>query len=505
MKVRKWGWKKSFLTTVILSLMFVPFLTACNFGGSDIDDNTTRVLRIATMYGDERNEHIRSEFTDLFEFANKNIEIEIVAAINYNDQIYGRPGDENEQPDPLEVMKEMMEGSNPPDVIMLGLEEMSTFIDNNLLQSLDAKIQDDGFDISGFAPAVLEGLKDLGNGTLYGLAPTFSSSALIYNMDLFEQNGVPYPHDNMSWDEVFELASRFAEAGTEDKPVFGFAFNDQMYSDIFYNIQTYAAPLGLQVFDENVEKMMVNSPQWAEVWGKIVELQENKIIPGDEDWQKIQQNRDHSIHNPYQWNTFISGHVAMTLVHHNSLDQIISANRNADQYDDMEQINWDIVTVPFHEEYPNVGGNMHMHPVMAINANAQNPNDAWDFIKFVNGEEWAQLKSKSSYSLVSRVQYNEPKNGLDYNMDAFFQTKPAVEAMMMNSQIYMKYPNIWQVESIGQNKLREVIQGNKTVEEALQEWENEGNQMLEQIKENPGGGGGGIDVMPMPTEEVIID
>lgn len=353
------------------------------------------------------------------------------------------------------------------------------------MQPLDAKIQEDDFNTEGFSEMVMEGLRELGNGTLYGLAPTFSSSALIYNIDLFTEAGVTMPYDGMTWEEVFDLASRFVNHGTEDDPVFGFTFNNQMYTDLFYDLNIYTQPLGLQMFDENVERMMVNSPQWEQVWTNLQRLYGEKIIPTNDDWRKMRENRDPSLpYSPFDYDPFLSGHVAMTTIHHNGLDQIISANRNADQIEGFDPINWDVVSLPYHPEYPNVGGNVTMDPVIAINANAANPDDAWEFIKFVNGEEWAKLKSKSSYSLLSRVEYNEPRSGANYNIEAFFKTKPATTETMFDYEIYYKYPDMWQLQRIGENKFEMVINGELSVKEALAQWENEGNQILQQMKEN---------------------
>lgn len=495
----KRSWFKRVAVLVLLSMVIVPALAACNFGSGQQEDNTTRVLRIATTYGDDRNSGIRQEYTDLFDYANKNIEIEIVSAINYNDSYYYYGNnEEREEPDPVEELKEMMQGSNPPDIVMLSYEELPAFIDDNLLQPLDAKIQESGFDTEGIAESVIGGIRDLGNGQLYGLAPTFSSYALIYNIDMFTEAGVTMPYDGMTWDEVFDLASRFSGFGSEDDPKFGFAFTNQMYSDFFYDMNIYTAPLGLQFIDEDNKRMMVNSPQWEQVWTTMQRLYEEDVIPGEEDWQKMRENRDpNRPYGPFDYDTFISGRVAMTLIHHNGLDQLINANKNKDNIENFDGINWDVVSLPFHPEHPNVGGNVSMHPIFAINANAQNPDDAWSFIQFVNGEEWAQLKSRSSYSLVSRVEYNEPRGGEDYNIAAFFETKPATNSMM-SGDIYRRFPNIWQIQSIGQQKFYEVIQGNLTVKEALEQWENEGNQALQQMEEE-GNMGGSIEVRPMPA------
>lgn len=135
----KWRWMRRTAVILSLSLIFIS-LTACNFGGSNSDDDVTRVLKIATIYGDDRNSSIRSQYTDLFAFANDNIEIEVISAINYNDRRYVRYNDEEyEEPDPVEEMKKLLESSNPPDVVMLDYSYLSSFIEDNPFATVGCK------------------------------------------------------------------------------------------------------------------------------------------------------------------------------------------------------------------------------------------------------------------------------------------------------------------------------------------------------------------------------
>jgi hypothetical protein len=50
------------------------------------------------------------------------------------------------------------------------------------LYALDSVIQQDKYDIEGIHPAIRKLLRDKGNGKLFGLSPTFNSSALYYNI-----------------------------------------------------------------------------------------------------------------------------------------------------------------------------------------------------------------------------------------------------------------------------------------------------------------------------------
>jgi len=53
------------------------------------------------------------------------------------------------------------------------------------------------------------------------------------------------------------------------------------------------------------------------------------------------------------------------------------------------------------------------------------------------------------------------------------------------SEIYRKYPNIYMVHQIGQQKFQEVLDGKKEVRQALKEWQTEGDAMLQQMREDP--------------------
>ena len=69
----------------------------------------------------------------------------------------------------------------------------------------------------------MDGMKNAGGGKLYALAPTFSSSALIYNKKMFQDAGVDFPKDGMTWDETFDLSKRLAKGEGESR-INGFSF-----------------------------------------------------------------------------------------------------------------------------------------------------------------------------------------------------------------------------------------------------------------------------------------
>ncbi len=478
--------KRKVMRTVSLAiaiLFMMSLLAACMPGSDTTSNDQKRVLRIATVYGDRNyTDHLRSQYTDIFQFTNRNIEIEFVSAIDYGSRRYGQYNPEELEPDPVEEMMKLMEGPNPPDLIFLSLNELPGLIDQNMLAPLEPLIAEDNFDISDFVPAVINGIRMMGNDQLYALAPTFTSQALIYNKSIFLERGVPFPEDVMFWDEIFDLAKRLTFGEGEEKK-FGFSFSSQYYSDLYHDMRSYVAPLELSMFSEDRERLVVDSQAWEDVWQAMFNLHQAKVFPEPTDYS--QQRPNTGIYNPFEYDAFLSGKVAMSLVDMYRINEIINSNRDADLIEGYNFIDWDIVTVPVHPQAPNIGGYVFMDLIIGINAKAQNRDDAWRFMKFLNGEEWAELKSQSSNNMVSRQSFIKPRDGLQYNIEAFFKLMPAPQNNVYRYFTGRSNEVMWRIEGIGQQKFREVLEGNIAVRDALKQWQTEGNTILQNFRDNP--------------------
>jgi multiple sugar transport system substrate-binding protein len=472
---------RKIFTMSLTLVMVAPLAVACS-KGEKVDDKKERVLKIATTMGfGSDDEYFRQQFTEIFEFANPNIKIEMIPTMDEKYR-FGGPQPGEKMPDPLEKLKEVMQGDNPPDLVMLGYEQLPDVIESNLLTQLDPQITKDKFDTAGIVPAVIDGIKNVGGGKLYALAPTFSSSALIYNKKMFTDAGADFPKDGMTWDEVFDLAKRVAKGEGENK-VSGFSFSTQSQGgDLFYSMQNYTAPLQLKVFDDAGEKMTVDTDQWEKIWTKMAELQKQNVFPDLFDPQK-QMNKQMDQQNPFAYDDFMSSRLAMGIINYGQIQQLTNANKNAANFKGYKPIDWDVVTMPSHPEAKGVGGSIYMNGIMGINAKAQNPDDAWKFIKFINGDDWAKLKSHSSYNLVARSKYLKPKDGQEFHMEAFYNVTPA--PIENYSKIYREKPHIYQVNDIGRQQFDLVLKGKKTAREALKEWQTQGDAMLKQMKDNP--------------------
>lgn len=474
------GKMRKMMTVSLAATMALGMLAGCS-GAKAPDSNQEKVLRIGVLYGGNMDDsYFRQQYTDIYEFDRKNVKIEIVPAINQSDWRYNDGSEPYKEPDYMDGMKKIMTGSNPVDVVVADVSVLKQLIQENMLKQLDPLVQEDKFDTSDFVPAVIDGIKDLGEGNLYALTPSFSSSALFYNKKLLSDAGVEPPTDKMTWDDVFNLAKRVAKGSGKDR-VYGFSFNRYMGNDPFWDMQyTYMAPLQLRLYDEKAETMTVDSPQWIKAWDTISNLVKEEVIPNnnnvnyDEKWTPISND------------LFLSGKVAMMIAESYYINDIADANTNAAKIKDYTPVDWDVVTLPTHPEKPDIGGNIYLNNTFAINTNAPNPESAWDYIKFIAGEDWAKLKSRSnSYEMVARKSYIQPRQGQSYNIGAFYNIKPVPPTNPKDDKLKQEKRGLYYVENIGRNYFQEVLDKKKSASEALKEWSEKGNKMLQEIKLNP--------------------
>ena len=204
--------------------------------------------------------------------------------------------------------------------------------------------------------------------------------------------------------------------------------------------------------------MTANTPGWQEVWQTFADLYKEGVFPKEPDYSKPREGR-------FAWDVFLSGEAAMAVVSYSYLNEVITANNSAANIEGYEPIDWDVVSLPTHPEAPGVGSNISYYGIFAINANAENVEDAWEFIKFVTGEDWARVKSKANYYLVARQSYIQPFDGAEYNLNAFLNLTPP-EYSNTEMILYEKLPDYWSVQNIGQMKFAEVVNNGKDIQQA---------------------------------------
>jgi multiple sugar transport system substrate-binding protein len=151
-----------------------------------------------------------------------------------------------------------------------------------------------------------------------------------------------------------------------------------------------------------------------------------------------------------------------------------------EQLKDVTPVNWGIVTAPVDPSNRNQSSYFSLGNTFAVSANSGSPRAAWEFVKYVNSDGFAKLKSKSSYgNLLSRTVHNADKDGR--SMEPFYKLEPKANT---NSE-YTKAPTSFfgAFSALVKTEVDAVMTDKKTVEEALKTIQEEGQAELLKAKE----------------------
>lgn len=341
---------------------------------------------------------------------------------------------------------EMLERSQP-DVLLLNPPAYARLASEGRLVQLDSWIKQDRFDLNSFDSKIVASLRQLAEGNLYRLSPEVERMGLFFNRELFDTYGVPLPVSRMSWTEILQLAARFL-SGSAERRIYGLGVSSP--STPGQLIKHMGETNGLKFFDASNQKLTMQSDGWQAIWNEALDGFKRGYVL----WE-----------NPPGKNLFLAGQVAMTLQPFSFISTVDAAASN---------MPWDVVTEPVNPSAPAVTSTFNIPMIHAINAKSSSMKAAWELLKFINSKEIAAklLRERQDIPLLARKQQL-----LDYvkstrttaSVDIFYDLEPGA----WNTDVYEKgVPGINRVllETMDYTS-SEVLKGNKTVAEALQNTE----------------------------------
>ncbi|MCZ8519703.1 MULTISPECIES: ABC transporter substrate-binding protein [Paenibacillus] len=157
-----------------------------------------------------------------------------------------------------------------PDVLELAAgRTFSMLAEEGRLLALEEASREEGWEAGRMHTGVMESLRRLGGGGLYGIAPEYDQLALYYHPALFGRYGVPAPRDGMTWEQLLGTASRFASVQTEEgERIYGLAAGED--TGLVDGMLNAAAGGGLDLLDP-AGRFSLQSAQWSGLWGQAVE------------------------------------------------------------------------------------------------------------------------------------------------------------------------------------------------------------------------------------------
>ncbi|WP_019421361.1 ABC transporter substrate-binding protein [Paenibacillus sp. OSY-SE] len=450
--MRRTGKRKA---AVLLLLSIVLLISGC-FGNKPVPDELSGEGngKLKVYYPYVEDFHIK--YGQLFNSQYPDIEIEVIQSW---DEGEGEPNELS----PLEKLQRMIERQKP-DVLVLNLDEYDQLSSMGKLYDLESAFKQEQFDLDGYAPGLIDMLRERGNGSLFGLAPTLRASFLYYNADMFKDMHIDPPVDKMPWKELFELAARFHNGRTDEDTSYGLMDNEA--SDVLRGV---AAAMNLQLFDAEGKQVMLQSEGWKQAFQLTADAIRNKAVSV----RPPQQDGEPGSRYILAMNKFVNGELPM----------IINDSSFAAHIGGSSKMNWGMVTAPIDPARVDESASTYATQIFAIAADSTNKRDAWELVKFMNGAAMAKVISRNGRSeLPARTGYIP--RGLERGAESIYMLKPAKhranEPWKKNipESFYEAY------SSLVNEALQSVTDNEQSVDEALAELQQKAQVELELARRN---------------------
>ncbi|HHT91147.1 MAG: sugar ABC transporter substrate-binding protein [Bacillota bacterium] len=233
------------------------------------------------------------------------------------------------------------------------------------IMPLDELIARDGVDLAGYG-GNLENVKI--DDTIYGLPYRGDFWILFYNKDLFDSFGVPYPTNDMTWEE-FEETAKLLTSGEGASKTYGTYIHTWASTYFMYGLQKHMGDLV-----EGPYEMLKDGLEMA-----------RRIQLVDKSAADYATNRAMGAH--YR-GLFEQGNIGMLYMGTWYMQALL-----LDEQEGLHNVNWGIARLPQWEGLPHATiGNVT--PVV-INARTKHQEAAWRLVKFLSGSEGASILAEN--------------------------------------------------------------------------------------------------------------
>lgn len=355
---------------------------------------------------------------------------------------------------------------NKPDILFFTKTDLfEKMAQEGKLYNLDPIIAQEKFDVDSYMLGLIDMMRHYGDGSLYGLAPSFYTNNLYYNAELFREYQIDPPRNQMSWKEVLELSQRFAGLGSNDKPIYGLTEDFGRVEELLFGI---AATSSLRALDPKGEKLEFNTEGWKEAMELVADaVRSRAVFASQEDVRYLQTG------------PFLRGEVAMVFGSGMFRNQLLQGPMQ----DDGKEMEWNMVTVPVDPASPDESPFVELNGIYAIAADSANKRAAWEFMKYVNSPEMAKALSRSPHAgLQTRSGYTKEIAGKSTESFYLLRPKAGGGSIWGGSKVNRPDEFTFGFPSLVEKQLYEMIENGKSAEAAAAAIESEGNALLEQAR-----------------------
>ncbi len=316
----------------------------------------------------------------------------------------------------------------------------ATLVQKNAIRSLDDYIKADGVDLSKYAGVTDQVTVD---GSLYELPFRNDFWVLFYNKDIFDAEGVEYPTNDMTFEEYDALARKVTKTD----------FGNQIYGAHYHTWRSAVQLFG--VLDGKHSILDGDYGFFADYYNMVLNQEKDGVC------RKYSDLKTEGLHYSA---AFSGGDVAMMNMGSWFIATLIS-NLKSGEYDSSLCGNWGIVKYP-HAEGVEPGSTLGTITGLAVTTATDTPDEAWNFVKWVSGEEGAKVMAETGN--FPAIMTDEAMNIIT-SLDGFPQDEASKEALTV-SNLYLEVPyaeNVSEINSALDSYHGSIMSGEMTVEEGI--------------------------------------
>ncbi|MFI7067430.1 ABC transporter substrate-binding protein [Kribbella sp. NPDC050124] len=264
-------------------------------------------------------------------------------------------------------MRTLLAGGSPPDVMRINDDFVRGFSEQGALLDLKPYLEKDGVDTAAFAKEAFEFPKQPdGSHTAWVLG--YEPRLIFYNVDLFKQAGVPLPPttwspDGWTWADFADRAKKLTDPAKKQ-------YGALVYLDTGYE-QTFTVNHGSETGIYSTDGAQFTLPGAKEVealqWATDLTCKD-KVQPP---WSALQQDN-------VQNQLFAQGKIAMMFATFGTVPYMRTT---------VKDFTWDVAPPPADVQQKTEASVI----VFCIPKTAKNPDQAWELLKFLAGEEGGKI------------------------------------------------------------------------------------------------------------------
>ncbi|TMV50051.1 carbohydrate ABC transporter substrate-binding protein [Paenibacillus mesophilus] len=390
-------------------------------------ENAKKVVRI--MYFSEQ--QFMKEYGDSFKSHYPNVEIQIIPMMLFSG---GKTTNVTDSAI-LEQKPDLVYGSG----IIRELNKTGKLIE------LTHLMKQDRIEQSQFSASALEVIRNLGDGKLVALSPTFQTVALYYNKDLFDRLRIAYPSNDMSWSGMLQLSKTIAKADNKERPLFGLDLDHYLPHRFF--IDRYVDGVGISAYSDDMREVKYTSEAYRSAFEEVIGAFGSAIYLPPEKREPSKSKAESLLKSK-----FIAGEAAMAIA---PPSLILSLKEAASL--GIPSFSWDIVTAPSHPQKPGQSSDVFAADLFAIMSDSPNKEAAWEFLKYITGPAMAaELERTKPKTLSIRLDAAKTMDGR--KLDPFYALRPIPFGQSpFTQQLYE------QILSIRTEELTDMIYGRKRI------------------------------------------